>query len=162
MSSVMDDDCIRVADKTFWDKCIVYSLQGLVIFLFGDVVFLTNSISSLLGGWLSSNFSRTWNFRWGLHTSSGGWKWWMRDHITLKKLHILSCGYTTVIKCRHSGEESIELSSTCALNVITIWSSLFDKSLYLQLWIGCDGQIWAGGTPLGEGLSDRKELKQKN
>lgn len=59
MSLVMDDDYIRVADKIFGDKCIVYSLQRLVIFLFGDNVFLTNSISSLLGGLLSSNFSRT-------------------------------------------------------------------------------------------------------
>ena len=80
------------------------------------------------------------------------WKSWMRGHVTLKKLHVLSCGWTTVVKCRHSGEESIELSPTCAYDVITRWSSYFDKFLYLQLWIGYNHKIWAGGTPLGEDL----------
>ena len=66
MSLVMDDNYIRVVDKIFGSKCIVYSLQRLVLFLFGDEVFLTNSISSILGGLLLSNFSRMWNFRWEL------------------------------------------------------------------------------------------------
>ena len=52
---------IRVADTSFEEGCIGYSLQGLVMSLLGDHVFLTNSISSVMDGLRSSNLDRTCN-----------------------------------------------------------------------------------------------------
>ena len=60
------------------------------------------------------------------------------------------------------GDTFIKCSSSGGGNVIIIWLRNFDKSLFLQLWIDYDYQIWKIATPVSEESFNRRELVQNS